>query len=352
MTQECHAIGTNDGQAMFAAREAAWHGLGTVVGSAMTTTEALKEAHLDWTVWVEDTPMHMVTRPDGTDAMVAADAQTRLVYREDGDAGAVLLGAVGSQFEPIQNAEAFGFLDALTEMQGEAHVETVGALHNGREVFLSVAWPSHLSLVSKDGREDKVEQYLLVHNGHAGNASLTVRATNVRVVCRNTLSMALRGQAERVVRIAHRGNTTAGRIAEARETLGFAVASFTAFDAAAAALYDTVVTDRMVEQAIAGFLGERPEKPGAALTRYDTRLEQVWGLYRSEPNSNVHGTAWGAWNALTEWSDWLRPVRPGGRSETQARGEAILGSAGQWNRDRALTSVLTAAQVDARALVG
>lgn len=348
-----HNLMTVNGKDGYAGRQPAWHGLGTVTGDYMTSGEALEAAGLTWPVWVEPLTLVSAGQDGQSPAMLPADDYWRGVWRT-GDAGGppVFLGPVGSDYQPIQTADAFAFVDTVLDRMGEAHVETAFGLGRGEQVGMVVKSAEPTVLTAPDGRTDTLEQYLLMHTGHAGNASLSLRPTNVRVVCQNTLDMALGAKSDRVYRVRHTGTTLEGRVQEAREALGFAVGSWSAFDEAAQVLYATDFSDSDFDRALRGFLGDAPKADATprAKASYDVRVADIVGLYRAPQNENVRGTAYGAWNAMTEWADWVRPVR--GADQALARSKAILSSNGTATRDKALTAVLRAGKVPVASLRG
>ena len=123
------------------------------------------------------------------------------------------LGIVGDRYKIVQNSDAFAFTDALL---GEGvKYETAGSLKDGKVIWLLAKMPESFDLLG-----DKVDPYLVFTNTHDGSGAVKVCMTNVRVVCNNTLNVALR-QAKRTWSARHTGSVT-NKLDDARETLQLA----------------------------------------------------------------------------------------------------------------------------------
>ena len=184
-------------ESMFSVRETPWHGLGTKVLEAPTSKEALALAGLDWRVLQE--PIYTGTEEliDGYKANVrSSDRKT--------------LGVVTDRYKVIQNDEAFAFTD---ELLGEGvRYETAGSLQGGRKVWLLAHMP-HEYIISGE----RISPYLLFSNAHDGSSAIKVALTPIRVVCQNTLNLAL-SRARRSWSMMHTGDIK-GKMREARDTL-------------------------------------------------------------------------------------------------------------------------------------
>ena len=186
---------------MFSAgREKVWHNLGIRVPEAVSSEEAIRLAGLDWKV--EQKPIFLAdgTRIGGNYANVRSSDNKPL-------------GIVGDRYKIVQNSDAFAFTDALL---GEGvKYETAGSLKDGKVIWLLAKMPEPFEVLG-----DKIDPYLVFTNTHDGSGAVRVCATNIRVVCSNTLNMALRG-AKRVWSARHTGSVTS-RLDDARETLQLA----------------------------------------------------------------------------------------------------------------------------------
>lgn len=183
-------------ESMFYVRETPWHGLGTKVQEAPTSKDALILAGLDW---------HVVQEPVYT-------GQNELVqgYKANvRDSDRKVLGVVTDRYKIVQNEEAFSFTDALL---GEGvRYETAGSLQGGRSVWLLAHLP-HEYIISGE----RISPYLLFSNTHDGSGAVKVAITPIRVVCCNTLNLALQ-TAKRSWSMNHTGNVK-DKMEEAKNT--------------------------------------------------------------------------------------------------------------------------------------
>lgn len=184
-------------ESMFYVRETPWHGLGTKVLEAPTSKDALILAGLDW---------HVVQEPVYT-------GQNELVqgYKANvRDSDRKVLGVVTDRYKIVQNEEAFSFTDALL---GEGvRYETAGSLQGGKSVWLLAHLP-HEYIISGE----RISPYLLFSNTHDGSGAVKVAITPIRVVCCNTLNLALQ-TAKRSWSMNHTGNVK-DKMEEAKNTL-------------------------------------------------------------------------------------------------------------------------------------
>lgn len=184
-------------ESMFSVRETPWHGLGTIIEEAPTSDDALRIAGLDWRVIQSD----VICKDTG---LIVPGYKVNI---RDTDMKA--LGMVTDKYKIVQNSEAFAFTDALL---GEGvRYETAGSLANGRRVWM---------LAKLEGRmmtDEKVDPYLVFTNSHDGTGAVRVAITPVRVVCQNTLNLALQN-AQRHWACIHKGNIQ-DKMEEAKRTL-------------------------------------------------------------------------------------------------------------------------------------
>ena len=199
-----HNIEISEGVASFAEngkKNKAWHGLGQVFDRPMTVKEALEASHADYRVELADvfflTPdivKAAAERPDGSipcdvilDAIVKGK---RATVRTDKNKP---LGIVGEGYGIVQNLDAFTFVDTLcTGQVGDGHVpviECAGVLGHGERVFITAKFPEDIILDNKG--DDRVEMYMVFTTSHDGTGSVKCMVTPTRVVCNNTLNLAM-----------------------------------------------------------------------------------------------------------------------------------------------------------------
>ena len=184
-------------ESMFYVRETPWHGLGTRVITAPTSKEALGLAGLDWQVVQE--PIYTETE----ELIEGYKANVR-------DSDRRVLGVVTDRYKVIQNEEAFAFTDALL---GEGvRYETAGSLQGGKKVWLLAHMP-HEYIISGE----RISPYLVFSNTHDGSGAIKVALTPIRVVCNNTLNLAL-NTAKRSWSMIHTGDIKE-KMQEAKNTL-------------------------------------------------------------------------------------------------------------------------------------
>jgi phage/plasmid-like protein (TIGR03299 family) len=194
----------------FSVKQKAWHGLGKVLNDYPTSAEALQFAGLDFTVIKEN----IYTTNFNSDGQ-AIDGTQRIkthfaTIRQD--TGKVL-GVVGTDYEIVQNMDAFSFFDSIVGGDGIQY-ETAGALGNGERIFITAKLPGYI----KVGREDLIEQYLFLTTSHDGYGSITAAFTPVRIVCNNTLNAALRNFSN-AIKIRHTANAK-DRLEQAHKVMG------------------------------------------------------------------------------------------------------------------------------------
>ena len=311
-----HDLESVNGQTAFASlRQPAWHGLGTVFTDEVNTNEMLKLAHLnDWNVRLED-----VATPEGfnSDKSYSFVTRTNPFDRSTND----ILGVVGERYVPLQNEDLFSFGDNL--LDGGGRWETAGSIKGGRVVFGSIALTDSITL-DPNGIADKIDNYLLINTSHDGSIAIQASITPVRVVCANTLNLALssfkgKKDVKQTFKIRHT-QTAEGKIAVAREALGLAHKYIDEFSTIANEMIQTEITkaqfDKIVELAYPA-----PTKDAkGSQKKYDGKIDLLQSIYVGDYNNTISGTAWGAFNALTERLDWYRNSRGGNN-------ESILASA-------------------------
>jgi phage/plasmid-like protein (TIGR03299 family) len=311
-----HELETVNGQTAFASlREPAWHGLGTVFSEEVTTAEMLKLAHLDnWNVRLED-----VAIPEGfaSDRSFSFVTRTNPFNSEQND----VLGVVGERYVPLQNEDLFDFGDLM--LDGGGRWETAGSIKGGRQVFGSLALERE-TVLDPNGVSDKVNTYLLINTSHDGSVAIQASITPVRVVCANTLNLALsslKGNkgVKQSFKIRHTA-TASGKVQQAREALGLANTYMDKFDKLAQEMISKEINKAKFDEIVA-LAYPAPEKDAkGSFKKYNDKIDLIQSIYVGEYNNTISGTAWGAFNALTERLDWYRSGRGGDN-------ESILASA-------------------------
>lgn len=289
-----HELEIRNGQAsMMYVGEVPWHGLGTKLAHPATSAEAIQAARLDWKVvkmplWAADGGG---CEESNRFAVVRSD-----LWGTDTDA---ILGVVGPGYTPLQNHEAFQFFDDIVG-EGAAIYHTAGALGNGRRVWILAQLPTSIRVAG----DDHVDKFLLLSNSHDGSSCVEVKFTPVRVVCQNTLSLALRWG--RTLRIPHTRHVK-DRLAEARELLGIVEDGF----AKAGMVFRRMAELPMSRGALTWYLQEVFPYPAdgedaaraARAARHRSWAEYFFREGAGNREEKVRGTLWAAYNGVTEYVD-------------------------------------------------
>jgi phage/plasmid-like protein (TIGR03299 family) len=285
-------------------REPAWHGLGTVFNEEVSTSEMLSLANLqNWNVRLED-----VVIPEN----LSSDKSYQYVVRNNPfTTGQVdVLGVVGERYVPLQNEDLFTFGDAI--LDGGGRWETAGSLKGGRVVFGSLALERE-TVLDPNGVADVVKTYLLVNTSHDGSVAIQASVTPVRVVCANTLAVAL-GRGKRGIKQSFKIRHTQsadGKVQQAREALGVANAYMDEFSKMAQLMIQKEITAQQFNDIVLAAYPKPDETKKGALSKWTTKIDTINDIYTGEFNGMIAGTAWGAWNALTERIDWYRGGKRG-----------------------------------------
>ncbi len=291
-----HEIDMTTGRAaVFAVGKVPWHGLGTTIENAINSRDAIDLAALNWKV--EQWPV-IAHDPDSLQSSTANRYQANV--RTDTRS---VLGIVGKGYSVFQNRDAFDFMDAIV---GDrlAMYETAGSLRGGRKVWMLARIPREYHATPSD----VILPYVLLVNSHDGSTALRMIPTTVRVVCNNTLNLALRRGGSEGLTIRH-SSSLDDRVKDAREKLGLIAARFDQFDVELHAMLDRDMTSGRVEK----FFHELLPEPQTDRQKHFHKqtLEQLRENFENPRNSmpGIHGTPWAAYNAVSEWADHQRSFR-------------------------------------------
>ena len=271
----------------------AWHGLGQVLSEPQTSHEAMKQAGLDWTVEKRGLVAEKDQAPvNGFLGLQRSDTKE-------------IISVVGDRYRPIQNSDAFSFMDSIVGGK-HAMYHTAGALGMGERVWMLAKLPGTLTVKGVDG--DQVEKFLILVNSHDGTSSLRCFFSGVRIVCQNTLNMAL-GDAKDGIAIRHTKNAMT-RVDEAKKVLGIAHKFYDDFQS---------VIDRLASKKIGKVDSDSYLKlllPDNRDDKKSTRRENiraemlrlsVEGAGNDMPG--IGGTMWALYNGVTEYVDHARATR-------------------------------------------
>ena len=307
---------TTDGVTSFvSARLDAWHRLGTVTENSFTAEDAMEKGHLGgWNI--RKAPIYTMAEtgslPVPGRAAVLRDNPVRKGQID-------VLGDVGEGYGVIQNEEHAGLLNALVDESG-AHFETAGAIEGGRKVFITMKVPETITI----GGVDQIDQYIAAINSHDGSMAFTLMTTPVRIVCKNTLNLAL-GSTSNIIRVRHSSGAQRHLQTQARESLGIAFRYFAEFEIEAEKMIQTTMTESRFADIISKEFGvDADSATKASATRADAKIDELIGLFNADTQANIHDTAWAGFNALTEWADHFQPTRGSDDPEAARATRTIL----------------------------
>ena len=275
-------------ETMYSTREKPWHGLGTVVREAPASEEALRLAGLDWNVVQE--PIYTPFR----EKIAGFKANVR-------DKDRKVLGVVSDRYKVVQNVEAFSFTDEL--LGHGVRYETAGSLAGGRRVWILARLPREYIIAG-----ERISPYLVFSNTHDGSGSVKVAVTPVRVVCNNTLNLALE-TAQRSFSMVHTGNIS-DKIAEARDTLFKAENYMDCLGAEFEQLHRQKVTDEEVKNYIELLI---PMESSATKTQAKNvkrlRDDLAMRYYDAPDLQTVGKNAYRFINAVSDFATHAEPLR-------------------------------------------
>jgi len=258
--------------------ETPWHGLGKAVPGDLTPQQMLEAAQLDWTV-------HKIPAFVTIEGKQVSLGKSALVRSSDSS----ILDVVSEDWNPTQNIEAFEFFNDFISA-GDMNMETAGSLHNGKIVWALARVNEEFTIFGGD----KVEAYLLFTNPHKFGQSIDIRFTPTRVVCNNTLTLALNSRSASQVRVTHRAKFDGDKV---KEVLGVSHKKLEAYKETAAFLG----RKRYNGQSIVDYFNQIFPVAGEAKNKEVSKnAKRALELVDTQPGSQyVPGTFWQALNAVT-----------------------------------------------------
>lgn len=275
-------------ESMFYTREKPWHGLGTRVEEAPTSKEALELAGLNWKV---------VQKPIYTSTGTLIAGYKANVRNTDQN----VLGIVTDRYKVVQNEDAFKFTDAL--LGSGLRYETAGSLQDGKRIWLLAKLP-HEYIIGGE----QISPFLVFTNTHDGSGAIKVAVTPVRVVCSNTLNLALT-TAKRSWSAIHTGDIN-GKMDEAGATLQLANKYMNCLGKEFNSLQQKKISERKVLEFIEELIPE-PENASFQQKRNVARLrEDMKHRYFDAPDlKDLGNTAYRFVNAVSDFATHAKPIR-------------------------------------------
>ncbi len=303
----------------FSVQEKAWHGLGQIVTDYPTSREALEFAGLNYTV--EKRPLFTYDTVNFN-----ANAETDIVIpgvsvpnyfatmRTDTDQ---VLGLVGRDYKIVQNVDAFTFFDSIVGGDGIMY-ETAGALGTGERIFITAKLPDYIKVGKQD--EGLIEKYIFLTTSHDGSGGIMAAFTPVRIVCQNTLSMAL-ANCSNLVKIRHTGNA-GERLQQAHKIMGITNMLTVQLESLFNRWSKVRISDKQVLQLIQEAMAptkevlENVRKGGTddLSTIFKNICEKTFVYAMTSPSQQTDttkGTLFGAYNAVTGYFQNVRQYKTG-----------------------------------------
>ena len=269
-------------ETMAYAGEVPWHGLGIKVIDDLTPAQMLDKAGLDWTV--NKVPTYI----DFNGQKIPTE-DSALVRSTDGK----ILSVVSGDWHPVQNHEAFEFFNDFV-MAGNMKMHTAGSLREGKNVWALAKINDDFEILGGD----KVESYLLFSNPHEYGKSVDVRLTPIRVVCNNTLTLALGSTSDLVVRLSHRRAFDADMV---KTTLGVAHNKMSTYKEAAEFLSTKRYTDETLHNYLRELFPSLSKENKEVMSR---PAETILSVVDTQPGAEfAPGSWWNAFNAVTYATD-------------------------------------------------
>jgi phage/plasmid-like protein (TIGR03299 family) len=287
-------------ETMFSAGQTPWHRLGVVTDNPLDSADAIGQAGLDWTVSLR--PLFTFDRENETEGNIIDVPNTFATVRDSDD---TVLGVVGNRYTPIQNVECFNFLDTVLD-DYEARYETAGALDNGRIVWMLLNLGKDIVV-----GDDITVPYLLLTNSHDGSTAIKAMTTPIRVVCQNTLTLALNNYASQFS-FRHTQNVH-GRIDQARNALELSYKYVDGFQEEVERLIEQEVTDQRFQE-LTEILFPVPEllddaSNAVVYQKAKETSENVIANFRTPEFEEHANSAWSAINAVSNYELWSAPIR-------------------------------------------
>lgn len=272
----------------YVGREVPWHGLGTQIEDAPTSEDAIRLAGLAWNVIQEK------LYTDADELIPGYRVNIRDTDRR-------VLGVVSERYKVVQNADAFAFTD---ELLGEGvHYETAGSLQNGKRTWMLARMPEKYIIAG-----DEITPYLVMMNSHDGSSGIKVAMTPVRVVCQNTLNLAL-NTAKRTWASKHTENVL-NRVYEAQETLQLANSYMSELGKNIDKLTQIRLPDHKVLEYMNEFFPVSEDMPESQKKNNLRLLEDMKRRYWDAPDlSYVGKNAWRFINAVSDFATHASPIR-------------------------------------------
>ena len=325
-----------DQQKMFSVSVEPWHHLGVVLDSPPTSAEAIQAAGMAWEVQKRKLFWEVPPKAGAPDVYVRQEVPNRVALVRDEDEK--LLAVVSPEYQVLQNKNAFAWFDPIVQA-GQATYETAGVLCEGKKIWIMARLSKPIQIVG-----DEYKQYMLLTNGHDGMTGVSLSPVSTRVVCNNTMRLALgEGNAQWFM---HTGDLTV-KLERAKEAYALAQQDLThhaqILEQFAITKLDDVAFKAYLENILrmeANIPDEQQIQEGMVTemgTKYQQAMrDRILALAEDADgglSARFKGTAYGAFNAVTQFVDYYTGARSRDAGNFQLFGD------GQALKDRAYKSL-------------
>ena len=309
----------------YSGQEVPWHRKGIQFAEPMTSQQVIQAAKLNYLV--EKEPAYRLKEDEfGVKTPIKIGGAFVTINRDNDK----VLGVVGSRYEPIQNIDAFDFFDEFIGAD-KAIFETGGALGDGEKMWLLAKLPNEFAPVAGD----LIKQYCVLYNTHDGSSPCSVMFTPIRVVCQNTMNMALR-KCTNIVKIRHTINAS-DRLAEAGRILSLMNEYFTRMGEECTSLAKTPIDDKFIEEYQDALFGKEKDfadrGPGRSIRL--KKIEMFRGRLHNGMGVDIPGVAGSAWHPLQaaiEFADYDMPKEGRDMAESVVFGTAAEFKQKAWDK--------------------
>lgn len=289
-------------ETMAFANEVPWHGLGNRVDTTVSVDEMLVAAGLDWSVKLHPTFAHVDGQP------VRVPNKSALIRSTDNK----VLTTASDKWQPVQNRDVLEFFREYAEAGG-CTLETAGSLRGGKMVWGLANLKR--GFTTGNGR-DAVKGYILFSSPHEAGKAASVRTTGVRVVCANTMRLAMAGNSEALYSQSHLKAFDFGKAKEvvgiAHEALGQAERNAKTLEGLNLSEFDTV---RVLARHFQPDMAEKDEDIQTLINNVQKRTQSLHQVLLSNEQAPgaIPGNGWGVLNAVTFWADHVSGSSRDGR---------------------------------------
>jgi phage/plasmid-like protein (TIGR03299 family) len=277
--------------------DAPWHGLGNQLGAGQPIEVWAQQAGMDWNI--RESPVSFMTDDSGSLSSIVSFPENKVLFRSDTKAP---LSVVSQRFQVVQPSEILEFYRDLTEVSG-FELETAGVLKGGRKIWALARTGQSSTLKGNDVSN----AYVLLATACDGTLATTAQFTSIRVVCNNTLAVAL-GASNGAVKVRHSTSFDAQAV---KRQLGISVSTWNSFMYQMKGLSERKVkTHEVTNYLLRVFSNERKFDSGNASERTMAKVMTLFnGHGRGAELSSAKGTVFGLLNSVTEFVDHDRRAR-------------------------------------------